>query len=429
MKHLNKTLKILSRVAGFFLTLSAITACSSGSNSPDEEKQVPPTERKEINLNQQATKAAEELRPFYINYTKDAIKYIDGNSNIKDKNVVVSPLSASFLLGMLANGFDSSRASILADYLGCDNLSALNELSLALMVSLPEIDNQSKLILANAIWVNKEVSLTSPVSSILENSYMAEIYYEDFNNTKALFDKINGWGSKKTEGMLLSSIKEINANSVAVLLNTILFKSKWAEENRFPKQNTSTAPFFGANGSKNVSMMRSTEDAGEVSMTDNFTACGISLGNGQFNLFLILPNEGLSLQEADRLLTVEEFAALRKVSYPCRLTISLPKFKVESYVSVNDILKKGGIDVLDDVNVIRMFDPEISGVINSNQSSAFEVDETGVKVAAATNGDIAFTAPPLPDDKFELTFNRPFYFFITEYSTQACLLSGRIADL
>ncbi|MDE6009419.1 MAG: hypothetical protein K2G90_09455 [Muribaculaceae bacterium] len=425
----HKTLKNLLGLVGFFLTLFGFTACSSDSSSPDEEKQLPPTERKEISLNQQATKAAEELQPFYINYTKDAIKYVDGNPNIKDKNVVVSPLSASFLLGMLANGLESSQAAILADYLGCDNLSALNDLSLALMESLPEIDNQSKLMLANAIWVNNEVALSSSVSSILENTYKAEISYEDFNNTKALFDKINGWGSKKTDGMIPSSIKEINANSVAVLLNTILFKSKWAEENMFPKQNTSTAPFFGQNGRKNVSMMKSVEDSGEVSMTDNFTACGISFGNGQFNLFLIVPNEGMSLLDAERLLTGEEINALRKASYPCRLTISLPKFKVEGYVSVNDILKNGGIDVLDNINVLRMFEPEIAGVTTSNQSASFEVDERGVKVAAATDGDISFIAPPLPDDKFELTFNRPFYFFITEYSTQACILSGRITDL
>lgn len=429
MKHLKQIFKFFGGATMFFIVSASFVACSSDGPAKDDDKLLPPTKRKEITLTQQATKASHEIQPFYLNFTKDAIEYVDNNADIKVKNVVVSPLSASSLLGMIANGMEAPQANILTEYLGCEELESLNDLAETLLKNLPEADNQSKFILANALWINQDISLSSQFASTMSDQYKAEIFYDNFNNSKALFDKINKWGSLQTDGMIPNSLKEIKASSVAVLLNTMLFKSKWAKENMFPQENTKKVPFVGLKGKKDVNMMKSKEYSADITMTENFTGCAISFGNEQFNLFLILPNENLTLQEADKLLTLEELNTLRHNSYPCMLTVSLPKFKIENYFSINEILKAGGITILDMENILPMFNPEIAGVITSNQSTAFELDETGVKAAAVTDGDISLESPSFPDEKIELTFNRPFYFFITEYSTQACLLSGRITDL
>ena len=60
----------------------------------------------------------------------------------------------------------------------------------------------------------------------------------------------------------------------------------------------------------------------------------------------------------------------------------------------------------------------------------FEVNENGAEAAAVTAlGYIEADSDSAPTPIKEVVFDRPFYFFITEVSTGACVLSGRIADL
>ncbi|MCM1139590.1 MAG: hypothetical protein NC453_13550, partial [Muribaculum sp.] len=59
---------------------------------------------------------------------------------------------------------------------------------------------------------------------------------------------------------------------------------------------------------------------------------------------------------------------------------------------------------------------------------SFGIDEAGVEAAAATEITGWSSAMPGAEPTFRMV-DQPFYFFITEYSTGACLLSGRIADL
>ncbi|MDE6299640.1 MAG: hypothetical protein K2M10_08375, partial [Muribaculaceae bacterium] len=212
-----------------------------------------------------------------------------------------------------------------------------------------------------------------------------------------------------------------------ILVNAMLLKSKWADENKFPVKNTYKGRFNGRKGEKNVDMMRSSVDRmGSISYNDNFTATWINLGNKQFNLFLVLPNEKTPHHTP---LTTQDWAELTSRSYPCKLTVELPKFKIENKLSLNDILRIGGLNVLDTPSSLQMFNPAVNAVIRASQSAVFEVEEEGVKAAAISVGEVDLIAPPLPDEDYEIKFNRPFYFFITEYSTQACILSGYITDL
>ena len=48
--------------------------------------------------------------------------------------------------------------------------------------------------------------------------------------------------------------------------------------------------------------------------------------------------------------------------------------------------------------------------------------------AVAASGDIPIIALPV-EDKVTVKIDRPFFFFINEYSTTACIVSGRIANI
>ncbi|MDE6443017.1 MAG: hypothetical protein K2K64_01150, partial [Muribaculaceae bacterium] len=77
-----------------------------------------------------------------------------------------------------------------------------------------------------------------------------------------------------------------------------------------------------------------------------------------------------------------------------------------------------------------MFTPAEAGAITMTQTTSFEIDENGATAAAVSDGEMSFTAEPIdPNKEYTMVFDRPFYFFIREVSTGACLLSGFIADL
>ncbi|MDE5976814.1 MAG: hypothetical protein K2G69_09715 [Muribaculaceae bacterium] len=412
----------------------AMCACSDDAtqqlpakDEPQEQEPVKLKDREEIRLNSATKETANGLKEFYLKFTDDAITYVENKSDAETSNVIVSPLSAAFLLGMSANGYPDGEAEKIAQYLSCDKLSELNNLTAILMEKLPQADNQTVFSLNNSIWINNQYSLSSNFASTMAADYKADTFFEDFNNSTVLLNKINKWGSEKTDGLIPECIKNLNISSPGILVNAMLLKSKWADENKFPVKNTYKGRFNGRKGEKNVDMMRSSVDMmGSISYNDNFTATWINLGNKQFNLFLVLPNEKTPHHTP---LTTQDWAELTSRSYPCKLTVELPKFKIENKLSLNDILRIGGLNVLDTPSSLQMFNPAVNAVIRASQSAVFEVEEEGVKAAAISVGEVDLIAPPLPDEDYEIKFNRPFYFFITEYSTQACILSGYITDL
>ncbi len=244
------------------LTLFSIqfTSCDSGSDQPDitdEEELPPPIERRELELSAEARKAANSLQQFYVDFTMDAIAFSDSKNNSKSKNVIVSPLSAAVLLGMLANGCPDNHLEEICEYLGGINLEGLNDFIKQVMEQLPSSDNQSKFTLANGVWVNNNYHLNPTYSSLIENDYKAEISYENFSNTKSLTNTINSWGNSKTNGLIPQSIDNVNGSSVAVWLNSLFYKGRWANKDYFPKENSETAIFHGLSGNRKVNMMNS----------------------------------------------------------------------------------------------------------------------------------------------------------------------------
>ncbi|MEZ3551557.1 MAG: hypothetical protein K1W02_12690 [Muribaculaceae bacterium] len=65
------------------------------------------------------------------------------------------------------------------------------------------------------------------------------------------------------------------------------------------------------------------------------------------------------------------------------------------------------------------------------QAASFSIDETGAEAAAVSSGELIDTSPGSidPNHLYTVKVDRPFFFFINEFSSGACVLSGRISDL
>ena len=136
---------LTSVIAGF-----GISSCSDGESAGNDYEP--------IRMTAQTRATAEKMESFYVEFAKDAFRMRDSRVE-DDRNRVVSPVSASMLLGMCANGASGKDREQIVGFLGVDDVESVNELSAMLMRELPVVDRRSELKLTNVLWTLPELTL------------------------------------------------------------------------------------------------------------------------------------------------------------------------------------------------------------------------------------------------------------------------------
>lgn len=430
MKKFNEVMKAIMLFAAVFLAV----ACSSESqDEPQNENPEPQvTEAKtrvDIQLQENQKHIARILSNYKFSFTNDVISYVDNEAKDgKDYNFAVSPLSASMVISMLGNGLDNEGKRLYSQYLGIEDFDALNAINKILLDQLPEVDNSAKMSLANSIWINqnKNISMKKEYSDLFMDFYQAGTTILPFD-TDAL-NAINQWGSDKTEGIIPEYLENLNAETYAILLNALYFQAPWKDE-IFKTENTKDGIFHGIGNDVNVSMMKSKEFEGKYRTSDRFESITLYFGNGAFEFEIIAPKDNKYTSQLNEILSTEKFSEEFTNLEMRYIILTLPKFELESKLVINDVLdyaNKG--DLLSDLN-FNMFEPTLNNLaVIYKQAASFSIDESGAKVASISSGEI-YDGAPMPKPTLEITIDKPFLFFITEVSTGACVLSGRVAQL
>ena len=109
-------------------------------------------------------------------------------TQIDKQSKVLSPLSVSFLMGMLANGADGATQQEILKALGVDDVSlqALNEAYRALLNSTATNDKQTTINIANCIAADKHFSLKRDFQKTVLGMYDANVESLDFSTSKAV---------------------------------------------------------------------------------------------------------------------------------------------------------------------------------------------------------------------------------------------------
>ena len=339
---------------------------------------------------------------------------------------VVSPLSVSFLMAMLANGADSTtKDEILSTVAGDKSLSVaeLNDTYAAFLRMAANGDKLTTINIANYIALNKGFKLKSTYAGTVGSKYAANVENLDFASPKAL-KHINQWCSDKTCRMIPSIIDRLNPSDVAVLLNAIYFSGSWTHQ--FPKKNTRLENFQGyTRDIKKVDMMHQER---KFFYADNsrFAAVELPYGNGQYSMTVLLPNEGVSINDMMKQLTAGEFAKLQQQMSECIVDLKLPRFSTTTNVSLNAPLSALGAKTMftSSADFSGMAD---AGVFVSAmlQKAKIEVSEEGTKAAAVTAGVIALTALHEQPRHVKFHAKRPFVYTINEKNSNAILFIGQ----
>lgn len=402
-----------------------------GSCSNEEGKKgYDPSEnvRRDIQLTGGTRSAAAQLGDYYVKFTKDFIGYVDNNPYTEFGNAVCSPLSASFMLSVLANGIDEEKTDAIMDYLGVSSLDDLNELAGTLLTELAAVDSQTKLRIVDGIWVNNRLQLTSAYTDIFKKHYGGEISYEEINSgtVEALKRKINQWCSDKTEGLIKDPLNEVDPSALSIIANALYFKSTWSD-NAFDAALTKEGVFHSPKGERKVKFMTAPAKSRLYANDGKMGAITLDFGNRAYYLTILIPNPELSLAESERWLTPENLSSLRSKMEYAPLEVVMPKLKLEQKENLSAVFAATSLNCLNDMADFTMFTTPESGYMAITQSTSLALDEEGCEAAAVT---ITNTFTSILDPvQGKVVIDSPFYFFLNEVSTGACLMSGRISEI
>ena len=208
-------------------------------------------------------------------------------------------------------------------------------------------------------------------------------------------------------------------------MNAIYFEGTW--EAPFEKAETKEENFRGyTRDIKRVQMMHQEDDFSYLS-NDIFEAVTLPYGNRTYSMTVLLPKEGVSIEEMMKQVDAQKIGLLYRDMQKCVVDLKLPKFTTSTEVVLNDAVSKLGAPSIFNgaANFKNMSDANIF-ISKMLQKAKIEVSEEGTKAAAITAGMVAMTALD-PNEPRHVKFhaNRPFVYIITEKQTGAIFFIGQ----
>ncbi|CAG7820064.1 unnamed protein product [Allacma fusca] len=349
-----------------------------------------------------------------------------GNSG----NLIFSPFSLSAVVAMAHLGARGTTAAEIASAFNFpEDNDVLSKGYSQVLASLQETTEGYTLAAANRLYSQIGFDLRKEFSDSIQSAFGAEVQQLDFSNSAASAAEINNWVEKTTNNKIkdLISASALNSLTRVILVNGVYFKGQW--KNKFDESNTSKQPFhLNEKESIEVDMMYK-QAKFPYAYFDELDAHAVALPYKGDRLSMViyapLQINGLSKIE-DALKNLSPSKVLQKFGSHSDVEVSLPRFKVESTLSLVEPLKNLGAR--------SMFsgDADFSGIPVTNtglqvsevvQKAFIEVNEEGSEAAAATGMMIMLCSMPMVH---EFRADRPFFFQIVDRKTNVVLFAGRV---
>ena len=338
-----------------------------------------------------------------------------------DKSKILSPLSITFALGMLNNGADGETLKEINQTLGFGEAGAdaINAFSQKMLKESNTLDEKTKALIANTIFVNEGCGYRLQEGFIdkANTFYDAQPQNRDFNDGETM-DVINQWASDHTEGMIPTVLDTLTyrPDNVSYLLNALYFKGIWSSP--FRKENTQDEPFGGGD---DVPMMHQ-EKSVRYAENDFYQAVRLPYGNGAYRMDIFLPREDKTVGEVLESLNGSNWQP--KYEYRS-VDLKLPRFETDTNQGLIEIMSDLGMP-----SAFSVFNAEFPYFCNVPifisqmfQVAKIKLDEEGTEAAAVTViGEATSGMPPVPKP---FHANRPFLYIISEQSTGAIFFIGQ----
>ncbi len=351
---------------------------------------------------------------------------VQGLRTPKQLNLLISPSSIEIALGMVYAGATGETADAISQTLGLDSNSrkaALKNLA-NLQSTLDKPLQGVTLKVANAVWIDQSVRLNQQFSSDLAKIFRTTFQSLRFSDPETMA-RINEWVSRETEGKINHLLRDPPSPPM-FLADAVYFHASWSSP--FKKQANREQPFHLADGSTSQNTMMRQTGSFRYAKTPEYQVVALPYVGNRFAMYCFLPD-----QNVDALLTQLRKASWSELSAalrPVQGSVSLPKFKVNYGVTLNQALSELGMGIAfngDRAQFTRMINaPDRLFIGSVLHKTLLEVDEEGSTAAAVTGVEMRATAIMRPD--FDLLFYRPFLISITDDQSGTILFLGIIGD-
>ncbi|XP_076474265.1 antichymotrypsin-2-like isoform X3 [Bombus vancouverensis nearcticus] len=347
-------------------------------------------------------------------------------------NLITSPLSVGVVLAMAAYG---ARGNTKAQFRNVLHLPTSESLATSGYQSL--IDNlnnvkDNKLAVANKIFVAASLNLKPSYKNLTEVYFRSASQLVNFAQNKEAANIINSWVEQNTNNLIkeLISAEMLDDMTRLVLVNAIYFKGQWKD--KFDPKSTSDMPFHTSKSEvKNVSTMYRQGKYKYGELPDlNAKFVVIPYKGDELSMIIILPNEIDGLPDVEKKLQSTNLTNILSQGYKEEVELWLPKFKVESMLKLNDVLKEMGLtDAFSNADFSEIADGENLYISDVIQKAYIEVNEEGSEAAAATGVVLMYYSYP---SWTPMKIDRPFYYAIYKSQTEnqdiLMLFSGHVKN-
>ncbi|MFA5712678.1 MAG: serpin family protein [Bacteroidales bacterium] len=344
------------------------------------------------------------------------------------ENMMISPLSLNIAMAMCRNGAVGETQRQIEEGLQMgDGVESINSYFQKMSSQLTKVDKKSTLHIANSIWYHNNFLVKESFLTTNGEWFNAQISTLDFSSPQTL-NTINSWCSRETNGKIESILEEISPLEVMFMINALYFKAPWSK--KFKREHTQPQSFYLANGEEIKVPTMNGNVKGAIFQEGEVKALTIPFGNGAFNFTVALSNT--IPNTISTLKTTELWDRIASNSTLETVDLYLPKFKFESEINFNDILKAlGVVDAFDSqkANFSEIVEGATAGELVISkvlQKTYIAIDEEGGEAAAATSVGMGLTAAPQEPLTFRV--ERPFLFLIWEHSTSTILFAGEVGN-
>ena len=393
--------------------LCVLASCQTG-NGVKEPKQ--------LYLSQQEKQLMNRCNDFSFNLLSQAA------ANEQSENIVLSPLSASMLIGMLMNGADGETLAQMQQVTGFGEADQdeINEYYKKLIDVLPALDTETKVRLANGIWMVEGYPFKPAFAEVCRQAFEAEVKnVPTFLDDNVLKD-INNFAARNTENKIKEVISRdmVNSETIMVLANALYFKGKWKD--KFKKTDTRDRTFKTIKGTEIQTPMMHRTDEMTYAEGEDFQMVELPYKGYKYCADIILPAEGVDVRRFADELDAERWQQMVDSRWEPEVELALPKFTVKYARDLTSDLKALGMPSALNVgaNFSRLTDMACH-VDLIKQDCFMQLDEEGTEAAAVTIGIGKNDAAPIGDYR-QMIVDRPFILVLREKDYGTILFTALI---
>ncbi len=344
---------------------------------------------------------------------------------------VISPVSITYLLGMLAEATEGTARTEILGALGLEGVDLtglhcfLRDLKvLSAQIKYPE---SAVMELANVVMTDCRYSVLDAYRKTVKNYYDADVVTYDRLKPVESLQTVNQWASDRTHGLIPKITDKLWD---CVLMNALYLKAPWTSE-QFNEGQTEKKDFLLENGGTRSVPLMHCRSLYPCRYKDgpSFLLLELSLGLfREFSMFFLLPKEGSTIKQVTTALDYAAWTAAVASMESEFVDILLPKFDVDTDKDLKVPLKSLGIKRLfDNTELTHMIDDFRGEALTLKQLTNISVAEKGVEAAAVSFAGLEGAPAPGEEDKpvyKEFHADHPFMFLIQEKKTGAILFMG-----